>query len=358
LSGLGLANSSGLVFIDGYLFAVSSTGNRIYNSAAGGVYTTWNSTDYLDAEQYADKVLFITKHKNYLVALGQSSIEFFYNGAIEVGSPLARQESYATRIGIVLPQIPNRVLPPVANIEDDVYFIGISETGSRQLYRIRDFKVDRIRGMYIQQLLNNGFNEYAGITTQVINGNPCIVVEFESASVETKKCYAYLPSEDFWWNITGGDWISYHRRLGTPIAPINPVYGANTVDYVTLFQLDTATGNVYASFPDAAYGVSVAATLRTEVIDFGVNRYKHIARVDAIGDYDNSQLSLSYIPSQAYSETSVFCGSQISTTIGVKNNISWYNLGGFRRFSLLFSMNGAKPSIHRGFDIEYTIGVA
>jgi len=50
------------------LFAVNVNGNKIYNSSPGGVWNTWAATDFLDAEQYADPIKFIAKHKNYVVA--------------------------------------------------------------------------------------------------------------------------------------------------------------------------------------------------------------------------------------------------------------------------------------------------
>lgn len=358
LAGLSIANTKGLVFLNSYLFAVNSGGTRIYNSTVGGVWNTWNSTDYLDAEQYADQIQYIAKHKNYLVAFGQSSIEFFYDNAVEVGSPLARQESYATRIGIVLPLNATTTYPCVTNIEDDLYFIGLTETGSRLLYRIRNFQVEEIKSQYMQTVLNTPGNEYAGITTYVINNNPMIVIEFESVSKASRKTFAYFPKEDFWWKITGADFPSYHERLGTPVSPVNYAYGAG---YPATISLENSGGStlVYAGRPDTNQNVSVSATHVTPVIDLDSNRYKHLARIDAIGDYGTNVLTLSIDQTPNYT-SSYFSslGSVTPSTIGYGNNISWYNCGAPRRFILSLNMAGTGSAIHRAFDIEYNIGVA
>jgi hypothetical protein len=359
LGALGIANTKGLVYINGYLFAVNNIGNKIYNSTAGGVYTTWNSTDFLDAEQYADQIQFIDKHKNYLVAFGQASTEFFYDNAIEVGSPLARQESYSSRVGIVLPLNATVTYPCTSHIGDDIYFIGKSESDTRSLYRVRNFQVEEIKNQYIGGILNTPGNEYAGINTYVINNNPMIVIEFESSSISTRKTFVYYPAEDFWWKLESADFPSYHARLGTPVVPVNNVYGGNYLGFIDL-QNAGGAGLVYANYPDTTHATSVNASWTTPVIDFDNNRYKHLARIDAIGDYGNNVLSMSIDLTPNYNSASFSSvGSSITpSSIGYGNNISWYNCGSPRRFILNFAMSGTNHAVHRGFDIEYNMGIA
>ena len=150
LTALGVSGTGNLVFLNGYLFAVASDG-KVYNSAAGGVLTTWNTTDFLTPEMYPDLAEYIEAHKNYLVTFSRNSIEFFYDGGLEIGSPMVRQESYATRIGILDTDYAGAV---TARIGDDIYFIGRAPYDSYGLYRIRDFKVEEIKNQYVQGALN------------------------------------------------------------------------------------------------------------------------------------------------------------------------------------------------------------
>jgi hypothetical protein len=347
--------SRGLVFLNSYLFAVDASGTRIYNSAVGGVYTTWNTTDYLDAEQYADLILYIAKHKNYLVAFGQSSIEFFYDGGIEVGSPLARQESYATRIGLVKPSATySGAYNCMAQFEDDIYFIGVSETNSLALYRIKDFRVEEVgSNQWIQGVFNNAASDIRSIASYQINNNPTVVIEFDSGNI-----LAYNVIEDAWWTITGTDFISYTDRVGQPFTRLLYVNLATNDTTSLLSNPTTDTDGIYAGKANPGFGSSITSTIYTPVYDMGINFYKHLARVDAIGDYKDNTLTLSINQTPNYTEAYTSCGSLVASTLGYGNNISWYNLGAPRRFILKFEMVGAAVGIHRGFDVEYNIGVA
>jgi len=139
--------------------------------------------------------------------------------------------------------------------------------------------------------------------------------------------------------------------------PLINANGYNDSSYV-LSNPTTDTDGIYLGKADADFSTSVTSTVYTQVIDFDTNRYKHLARVDAIGDYGANSLTLSINQTPNYASTFTSCGSQNALTIGYGNNISWYNLGAPRRFILKYEMAGASSGIHRGFDVEYNIGIS
>lgn len=361
LSSLSLDGAKGLVFIDGYLFAVDRSGTKIYNSAPGGVYTTWNSTDFIDAEQYADRVTMIAKHKNYLVAFGQASVEFFYDAAIEVGSPLARQESYSHQIGLVLPISADVVTYPAVNMcnalaiyGDDIYFIGCAPTGSLSLYRIHNFAVEEVMtNQYIAGLLNDPSSNFRAISLVQVNNNPQVVLEFTEGNP-----WAYHIIENCWWSIDGDDWVEVGDRIGqafTFLPYIN--YSINDSN----FAISNPSGDntqIYAVKADQDHNDNVTATIYSEIYDLGSNRWKSIARLDAIGEYKTNSVTVSINPTPYYNQTFTSMGSQSQATIGYGNNMSWYNAGPVRRFILKMTMEAGSAGIHRGYEIEYNIGVA
>lgn len=351
---LNMDGTKGLVFIDGYLFAVNSDGTKIYNSAAGGNYTTWNSTDFLDAEQYADRISYIAKHKNYLVAFGTSSIEFFYDGSIEVGSPLARQENYATRVGLYPQNLSYGGGGSVVNVEDDLYFLGRSETNNVALCRVKNFQVEELGSQYIQNILNNTSISFIGLCVSVINNNPCIVVNFNGTLP-----WAYLIAENEWFELSGSDFPFYDTRVGGPIVPISPSASTRPAPCYTFAHANGSTSVIYKYETDTSYATSVTAQYTTQVIDFGVNRYKHLARVDLIGDYGNNTLSLGINQTPNYGSTiySLVPTFQNASTNGYGQPVSWYNGGAHRRFSFQVGMEGTNPCIHRALEIEYNIGM-
>jgi hypothetical protein len=357
-----------LVFLNGYLFAAAPDG-KIYNSNPGGVLTTWNATNFIVPEIYPDTVQWLETHKNYLVAFGSNTTEFFYDGAIEVGSPLARQESYTSRVGIVTAGVNGRN-QNTAKINDDIYFVGKNISNTRALYRIRDFRVEEISDQFFTGALNwvgstTAFTVFNGIQSTTINNNPMIIISLTNNTYTNAIEYVYFPDEDVFWQMetsttpsaTNTDFPGYGLRIGQTF---NTTFSANAIYQPTqLYVTSSGATAVSVLTPNYARDVSITSKLYTEVFDLGINRYKHIARMDAIGDYGDNTLSLAYNPSPNYQETYVNCTPDVvPSTIGYENNISWYNLGAYRRMSFKFTMAGIGPGIHEAFDIEYNLGVS
>lgn len=88
---------AGIVQLDGYIFVMDQDG-VIYNSNLQD-HTKWNSLDFIQAEVEPDGGVAIVKHLNYLIAFGKWSMEFFYDAANPLGSPLARIDNAFAPIG-------------------------------------------------------------------------------------------------------------------------------------------------------------------------------------------------------------------------------------------------------------------
>jgi hypothetical protein len=356
VTSVGLDGKRGLVFINGYLFASNSTGTRIYNSDPAGDLVTWNSTNFLDAEQYADQTLWLAKHKNYLVAFGQASVEFFFDAGIEIGSPLKRQESYSTRIGLfnnVGTYVPGAF---VCNIEDDLYFLGMSEQKQVGLYRIRNFQIEELDNQFIQGLMNDpGVAPYK-IMTCSFNNNPHVIVFMQNSNP-----WVYFPKENTWWRINGSDFVDSVYFMGQPFISLNDNFSSLNPSLPRCFiPINPSFGTTQALLhADLNYTTTVDSRYITDTIDFGINRWKHLARIDAIGDFNANSVSVFCNPTPNYSSSSItVLPAYDASAIGYGNNISWYNIGAMRIFSLQFRMNGVAPGIFEAFDIEYNIGVA
>ena len=357
LSAIGVIGNKGLVYIDGYLFAVSSNGNKIYNSGTANALTTWATTDFIDAEQFGDPTIWIDKHKNYLVAFGSNSVEFFYNSGIEVGSPVTRQESYASRIGI-------RSVSPgrfTARIGDTLYFVGKSSTNSLSLYKIENFQVKEVQGQWAGSVMNfesilspgNAFATY-GVQTVIINNNPMVQVFTQNEAGTMVNSIMYFPKEDAWWQLSADGSTFPHPNYQVGSNFYESTYGFP----FTLSKTSEAGSTITIWEPDQAHATSITAYIYSEVVDLGTNRWKHLARMDAIGEYGNNSVTLSYNFTPDYSQTYTSCGAITQSSIGKQNNVSWYNLGAVRRGSFKFAMSGTSHAIHEGLDLEYTVGVA
>lgn len=358
LGALTLDGGKNLVFLNSYLFAVNAAGNKIYNSTVGGVLTTWASTDFISAEQYADPVQWIDKHKNYLVAFGTQSIEFFYDGGVEVGSPLVRQESYSRQIGIFTDSTSNNDGKYTAHIDDDIYFLGTRGNDTIGLFRIRNFQVEEIDSQYFQNVANriSGLtaNVTRGLETITVNNNPMILININNENYGM----VYFPKEDSWWQLRYGDptlvdFPAPEYRIGVGF------YSPKTGTTYFLSANSTAATSIYMHTPDLEHTQSVTSTIYTEVVDFGINYWKHIARVDAIGDFGDNTVTLYYNGTPNYEDGYTACSPvKAIGTQGYGNNASWYNLGAYRRMSFKITIAGYKHAVYEGLDIEYNAGAA
>lgn len=347
---IGATGFRNLVFLNGYLFA--ATNNAIYNSNAGGVLTTWTNTDFIGAELFPDGISWIDKHHNYLVAFGKESIEFFYDGAVEIGSPLVRQESYASRIGLKGPALVGGGC--VAAIEDDLYFIGRNQSNSYSFYRLRNFKIEEIVNDYIIGLLNPATGA-AEASVQVIiqNHEPQVMISLYGSDGPSP---VYHPKEDTWWMVS---------RVGDA-SPLNTDLPGQ-FDFISCYNLpgygtqilcrNDDDDSLDTRRPDIPGSISIESVVYSEVVDLGTNFIKHLARIDAIGDYGLNTLTLAYNGSPKYSTTYTNCTpTRTPSTLGYGNNLSWYNLGGYRRFSFKLTMDGVGPGYHEALDMEYNFG--
>jgi hypothetical protein len=350
--------SAGLVYLNGYLFAVANN-RRIYNSTAGGVFTTWASTDFIDAEIYPDITLYIAKHHNYLVAFGENSTEFFYDGANEVGSPLSRQESYSTRIGC---HIVENTYKATCNINDDIYFIGKSPDDTLFLAVVKDFKVKPIDSQLLDAVLNSPTDtRIYSIETWTVNNLPMVLIKLSSTGGELTGI-VYNPEADSWWTIDltdiGGTVTTAAGDLTIGNQVFNRTWSSLTARYPFFLTCGTSTRNsatINVKYPDKDWGTSNTAYIWTDVIDMDVSRWKHIYKVTTVGDYGDNVLTLSYCNNRTYNTWTTLTPTYTQSTIGPENDITWTNLGQFREFSLRMQITGADGMAHLGYEISYNL---
>ncbi len=351
-----LVATGGLVYLNGYLFAIGDN-RRIYNSTAGGAFTTWATTDFIDAEIYPDMTLFLGKHHNYLVAFGENSTEFFYDGAVEVGSPLARQETYTSKIGC---HIVENQYKATAYINDDIYFIGKSPDDTLFLAVVQDFKVKPIDSAALDEILNSGTDHRIySIETWTVNNVPMILIKISStAGLGTG--IVYNPATDGWWTIDlsdiGGNVTTATGDIVIGNQVFNKTWNSLTARYpffLTCTALTSATINV--KYPDKDGATSNTAYVWTDNIDMDNNRWKHVYKVSAIGDYGNNVLTLSYCNNPTYDTWTTTTPTKTQSSLGAGNDLTWTNLGQFRKFSLRMQMTGTAPVAHMGFEISYNL---
>lgn len=93
------------VFLNGRVYIAKTNTGDIYNSALDDP-SSWTAGDFISSEVYPDDIQALLKINNYILAIGLSGSEFFYDAANASASPLARYEGGTLPFGT---QFPNSI---------------------------------------------------------------------------------------------------------------------------------------------------------------------------------------------------------------------------------------------------------
>lgn len=361
--------AAGLEFMNGYLFAVGTDG-YIYNSTAGGVLTTWSSTDKIRPEINPDPVLYIGKHKNRIVAFSSQSIEFFVDSAIAVGSPLQRDESYTIPIGVSTPLTsgvpPLNTQKTIAKIGEDIYFIGRQAQSPWSVFRIRNFNVEEVATQYVLRCINGSTGNFpatanvAGVETIMIRNEPMIRVYCSDTNYDL----VYWPDKNIWWLIDRTwDFADISTSTGVQLGvwffqdywwTASP----NSFRRPWKFMLNSSTtANLTIATVDLNHGSSVTSSYFSEILDFDSSNEKHVTSIDCVGDYGDNTVTLSYSRYSDYSNF-VSMGTKTPSTLGPLDPVRFDNPGDFRRLALKVTLTGTGDAYHEAFDINYEQGTS
>lgn len=141
--------SSSVRTLNGYIFVCVD--GDIYNSDLD-LPDSWNTSDFISTEIYPDIVVALAKYKNYLVAFGQNTIEFFYDAANVSGSPLQRQEGVLHNIGCI-------GQAALCELEDRLFWISQSGSTYYSLWELDKFEAKKISLPEFDNQLTNAFIE-------------------------------------------------------------------------------------------------------------------------------------------------------------------------------------------------------
>lgn len=139
--------NGGIVYLNGRIY-VSGNGGRIYNSDLNDA--TAGYTDFVTAERSTDNIVAIDLHHDHIVAFGGNSIEFFYDGATSLGSPLLRRQDIAYELGLISADA-------FARYKDIIVFCGTDDTGSIKLYKLENFQIAPISDIMVDKWMRDDY---------------------------------------------------------------------------------------------------------------------------------------------------------------------------------------------------------
>lgn len=326
------------VFIDGYLVCVKANSADIYNSDLENPLA-WNPANFITAEMYPDTIVAMFKNKNYLCAVGQKTTEFFYDAAIDSGSPFARNDSFVQYIGAV-------ALNGIANSYQDVVFIGSTSQAGRSVWQLSGVKATEIGIEPIRQILDAEGTDIANAHTFTVRtkGHEFFVINLTSRTLVV--------------DLNTKMWHEWAHADGSSVFPCNFTADNSTG---SAFAQHVSNGNIFTlvdglGTDEYTSGVltPITSTIQTIRLDFGSINRKTCSRFSLIGDSPNGATS---VPIQIqWADDDYITWSALRELPMTENMMTITQLGGFRRraFKLIYSQ--PYPLRLAGFEVDLNLG--
>lgn len=268
---VGLAK--GLVVLDGFVFVLQSAGATVFHSDLDDALS-WSALATVVAEREASRGVCIEKHHDHIVVFTERTIEFFYNAANPTGSVLARRQDlmYNTGIGFVV--------PAVDRIEDTIYFIG-NVGDNRGVYRLKDFRLEKISNSYVDVFLTEGvnieLNAFSCAGREWVSIRPNFTTVLGPAG--TNRSLVYDVDKNHWgqvWQFPGNLFISE--------VTLNSNFGffAGVLNNGDTFSWDTITRFRGQDVDVNSNGINISMEMYTELFDADNSLGKSQMRLDLV----------------------------------------------------------------------------
>ena len=135
----------GLVYLDGYVFAMDSQG-QIWQSDNENP-SAWGALNFTSAKSEADEGKAIARHLNYIVAFKQWTADFFFDAGNATGSVLSINQSAHMEIGCADGN-------SIQNPEQTLIWMGNVVEGGRAIYMLNGLSPTKVSTKAVETFLN------------------------------------------------------------------------------------------------------------------------------------------------------------------------------------------------------------
>ena len=258
--------------LDGYPVIMTTDG--VLWAGDLNTVTAWTSTSFGSANSYSDRGIGCVRHKNFIMAFGTESIEFFYNAGT-TPFPFAKNQSMTVKVGAISADA-------IAQIADTTFWAGSTPQSGLSIFQY-DNGINRISTPEIDSILILAGASNVSLTTLRVLGRSFVVVLASSTTL------VYCLEEKSWHEWTGTT-ILWYKCAGVSI-------GGTMVNYCV--SKASTSGKVYiqnqASLTFVDDSVAYSARAQLKLVDFGTQNRKFWEEVRLVCDVEpSSTATLSY----------------------------------------------------------------
>lgn len=220
-----------MIQMNGTTYVMTNTG-EVVNSDFNQI-ASWNGLGTVQAISYPDQGVGLLRYKNYILAFGEDSIEFFSDvGNPSPVSPLIRQEQAFIKFGAVNAK-------SIVGVDDTVYWLGRSSSGSTGLWKLDGFTPVKLSGVVEDQIMeytSSQFGQYQSgqLCPISVLGQKCIIIggtsfraglPCSSTAVNGNDPHSYsnsqaLNSGQLTYNIAEKIWWGYRSAVNANFMPL------------------------------------------------------------------------------------------------------------------------------------------
>ena len=266
-------NLGPVIWFDSYLLFGKANG-EIWNSTED-TFASYSSLDFLAAEMFGDDLECLVRQKDQIIALGKYGIEFFFDNANTVGSPLLRIDQNALHIGLTSKN-------SVATCGDSLCFVGKEKAQGYSVWMIENLtSCKKVSTEQIERILKAEVSSISSCTATMfrVSGHMLYILNLS----EGNRTLVYDLTENFW--------VEWQSTLGNKFNCIS----ATEKDGIIFLQ-DAINGRVYMFDPNTYQdsGSNFVVTLQTDNYMCERPDSKKCSTLEVEGDTTTGNLAVSY----------------------------------------------------------------
>lgn len=332
-------------YLDGYLLIAKSGTADIYNCDLDDPFV-WQAGNFITAEMYPDNLVGVIRQNNYVVGVGEHTLEYFYNTGAFPGTPLGRNQAAFHQIGCCAPKT-------IVQSEEQVMFVGQTASGGRTVWVLDGFKPTEIASDIVRRSLDEE-DATGGLPTTNISSAYAFCIRNKGHRFYviqlTSKTWVFDFDEREW-----HEWADYTGATKFPcdVSTDHPVGRA--------FLLDRSNGIVYSLFntlssdaTGAATTANITSIATTAKFDFGTMALKFMHRFSFVCDVPNGSNSTSINLEWSDDDYQTWSTPRVVPISDTMPSIK--QLGSFRRRAFRITYSQAYPLRLDGAEIDLNMG--
>lgn len=319
-------------FLDGYLIVLKTNGD-ICNSVLEDP-TNWDASNFIVAESFPDNTIAIARQNNLIVAIGEKSIEYFYDAGNPTGSPLGSAEQYVLQFG-------GASIGSLCQEEAYVTLVAKADIGGCYVVNIDGVNPKTISTEPINRILDAEGDSIADCWAFIVRqqGHKFYVLNLPYQ----RRTLVYDFDLDSW-----HEW-SYNSSGTQDMFP----FSWRSVNDKQILFLHETDGYIYTG-SNAVYqdnGVATQVLIQTARFDGETAKLKFMSKVEIIGDQQTSSSSLAV----RYSDDDYKTWSN-PLTIDLQARAALWRMGSFRRRAFLLLHEANTPLRLEAMEFDLDMG--